>query len=216
MKMSMRRLDYPEPILTPDSSSGEGATKTAPAGAVFSRLRSNALTASSHPLFGCRSLGDEVLVLDGLAALDDRDRQEFSAFHGEDRHLGVLAVAFFIERNPARRAREIDFLQNRQIFRRVGRAGLLHRLDQEARRVIGKRRIQDRLDVEPLLVGIEKFLEAACGGIPACEHNKPSAALPANSPILSVQAPSPKENTALTPSSLPCLSRGPAVESIPP
>src|SRR6266849_8612535 len=100
MKMSMRRRDYPKPTLTPEFFPGEREQQKRHRRCRLSRPRSNALTASSHPLLGCRSLGDKVLVLDGLAALDDRDRQEFSAFHGEDSHLGVLAVAFFIERNP--------------------------------------------------------------------------------------------------------------------
>src|SRR5713101_9190094 len=120
MKMSMRRRDYPKPTLSPDSSLEIGRNKNGTRGCRLSLLRSNALTASSHPLLGCRSLRDKVLVLDGLAALDDRDRQEFPALHGEDRHLGVAAITLRVEDDPAGRAVEHDFLQLRQILRRVG------------------------------------------------------------------------------------------------
>src|SRR3989442_12398054 len=114
MKMSMRRRDYPKASLSPDSSLEIGSNKNGTRGCRFSRPRSNALTASSHPLLGCRSLRDKVLVLDGLAALDDRDRQQFSDLHREDRHLGVAAVALRVEDDPASRAVEADFLQLRQ------------------------------------------------------------------------------------------------------
>src|SRR6266571_6223346 len=101
--------------------------KTAPAGAVSGNSPQARLLLGRVPGRLCGrlrgGLRDKVLVVDGLAALDDGDRREFSAPKGEDGQFGVLAVAFFVERNPARRACEVDFLQNRQIFRRVGRVG---------------------------------------------------------------------------------------------
>ena len=59
-------------------------------------------------------------------------------------------------------------------------------------------------------------MSAAATGTPACEHSSPSAASPASFAISSVQAPSPNENTALMPSSRPCLTSGPPVASMPP
>src|SRR6266852_8740406 len=97
MKMSMRRRDYPKPTLTPEFFPGEREQQKRHRRCRLSRPRSNALTASSHPLLGCRSLRDKVLVLDGLAALDDRDRQEFSGLHREDRHFGVAAITLRVE-----------------------------------------------------------------------------------------------------------------------
>src|SRR5947199_167199 len=39
----------------------------------------------------------ELLIRQRLAALDDGERLDLAAFHGEDGHLGVLAVAFVVE-----------------------------------------------------------------------------------------------------------------------
>src|SRR5881397_2866812 len=74
--------------------------KTAPAGAVFGNSLQERLLLGDI-CRGRRGLRHEIFVLDGLAALDDGDRQELAALHGEDGHFGVFAVAFFIERNPA-------------------------------------------------------------------------------------------------------------------
>src|SRR6266568_4304744 len=130
--------------------------KTAPAGAVFGNSLQERLLLGDI-CRGRRGLRHEIFVLDGLAALDDGDRQELAALHGEDGHFGVFAVAFFIERNPARRACEIDFLQNGQLFRRVGRLGFLHRLDQQVCGVVREGCVEDRVDIEALLVGVKEF-----------------------------------------------------------
>src|SRR6185503_7151853 len=45
---------------------------------------------------GSRCL-DKIGVVDRLAALDDRDWRELAVLHREDRHLGVLAIAFLVE-----------------------------------------------------------------------------------------------------------------------
>src|SRR2546426_7269717 len=43
-----------------------------------------------------------------------------------------------------------DFLQNGQIFRRVGRVGLLHRLDQQVCGVVREGCVEDGVDIEAM------------------------------------------------------------------
>src|SRR5438093_771705 len=92
--------------------------KTAPAGAVSGNSLQARLLLGRVPGRLCGrlrcGLRDEVLVVDGLTALDDGDRREFPASKGEDGHFGVLAVAFFVERDPARRACEVDLKRRPQ------------------------------------------------------------------------------------------------------
>src|SRR5262244_4314527 len=102
--------------------------KTAPAGAVAEAPSARLL----------RGPGDEVLVLDGLAALDDRNRRERAGFHGEDRYLGVAAVALGVEDDLAGGSGELDLAQLRKILRRVGGVRLLHRGDKQVRRVVSE------------------------------------------------------------------------------
>src|SRR5437867_9484058 len=59
------------------------STKTAPAGAVFGNSLQERLLLGDI-CRGRRGLRHEIFVLDGLAALDDGDRQELAALHGED------------------------------------------------------------------------------------------------------------------------------------
>src|SRR5437879_3655882 len=137
--------------------------KTAPAGAVFGNSLQERLLLGDI-CRGRRGLRHEIFVLDGLAALDDGAREELAALHGEDCHFGVLAVAFLIEGNPSRRACEIDFLQNGQICRRVGRVGFLHRLDQQVCGVVREGCVEDRVDIEALLVSVKEFFRGRLRG----------------------------------------------------
>src|SRR6476660_3551771 len=83
-------------------------TKTAPSGAV-PIVPLGGLFAGAHRLH-------ELVVGGGLAALDDRDRLDLAAFHGEDGHLRVLAVALVVERDLSGGAGEADLLQLGQVL----------------------------------------------------------------------------------------------------
>src|SRR4051794_37831107 len=110
-------------------------TKTAPSGAV---LEMPACGLFAHRLH-------EILVARGLAALDDGDGLDLAALHGEDGDLGVLAVAFVVERDRAGRAGEAESLQVGQVLLRIRGVRLLHRLDEEIGRVVREGRVQDRI-----------------------------------------------------------------------
>src|SRR5881396_2654344 len=85
------------------------STKTAPAGAVSGNCLQERLLLGDI-CRGSRGLRHEIFVLDGLAALDDGDRQELPALHVEDGHFGVLAVAFLVEIIRGRLACKISVL----------------------------------------------------------------------------------------------------------
>src|SRR5262245_15262600 len=84
-------------------------TKTAPSGAVL------ALPAPGGLLLG------EISPAGGRAALDDRHGLDLAALHGEDGHLGVLAVALGVELDLAGGAVVADLRQLGQVLRRIGR-----------------------------------------------------------------------------------------------
>src|SRR4051812_46302806 len=86
-------------------------TKTAPSGAV-PVMPLNGLLAGAHGLH-------EFFVALRLAALNDCDGLDFATLHGEDRHLGVLAVALVVEADVAGGAGEADLLQLRQVLFRI-------------------------------------------------------------------------------------------------
>src|SRR5262245_53409742 len=119
-------------------------TKTAPEGAVF--------------WAGLRLLLAEFREGNGLAGLDHGERLDLALLHREDRHLGVLAVALRVERDLAGDAVEFELRQLRQVLLRIGGVRLLHRRDQHVGRVVGERRVQDRVGVELLLVGVQELL----------------------------------------------------------
>src|SRR5215470_10189777 len=101
---------------------------------------------------------EEVAVADRLAGFHDRERLELAALHREDRDLGVLAVALFVERDRPGRAAIVDLRQLGQILRGIRGVRFLHRLDEQVRTVVSERRIEDRILIEFRLVGVEELL----------------------------------------------------------
>ena len=89
---------------------------------------------------------------------------------------------------------KLDLLQLGQVLGRIGRVGLLHRLDHQVRGVVGERRVDD---LDPwlyfALCASRNFLLAAFGGIAGLRADQAlGAASPASLCISSVHAPSPK------------------------
>jgi hypothetical protein len=154
--------------------------------------------------------------VDRLAGLDDGERLDLAFLQGEDRHLGVLAVTLGVELDVARRTVELIFASSGRYLAGSTEPAFCMAAISRFARIVGERRVDDRIDLELGLVGIEELLARRHRGDAGLRADQALGGGPASSCILSVQAPSPNAKTALMPSSRPCFSSGPALASMPP